>query len=283
MRKTDLNIYSYTEFRSFLNDRLLELKKQDRKFSRRFLSKKLDLANSNHLKLIIDGARNVSEELTQRLARVLGLNKEERLFFLDLVHYGQAKTTEAKADSFEKLRRNRHFMKVHQLTSDQFDYYADPLMLTLREIVALKDFQEDPEWIASRMPTKVTFEEIKKALSKLQRLGLLVRDSEGLLKLAHQHQRTGEQLGSTPLRTYHRKMLSLAAKALELPVEKRYYNGLTMAIKADMYPKLLELHAEFIDKVRSLIDEEEAYDDVYHLETTLFPLTRPGKVKKKKG
>ena len=82
MKRTALDIYQYTDYRDYLKDRLAELKAQDRKYSLRFLAKKLGLSSNSHLKMVMDGDHNLSLELGRKLADFLNLRKQETDFFL---------------------------------------------------------------------------------------------------------------------------------------------------------------------------------------------------------
>ncbi len=274
MKRTKLNIFEFTDFRDFLRERLKELKAENAKYSRRYFADRLGLASPSYLKMITDGKRNLSDSLFRRLVDVLCFTSEEAGFFHDLVRYGQARSTEAKADALESLRRNRKFLNVHHLELDQFDYFADPLTLTLRDMVALKDFREDPKWISERLPKKASATRIREALSRLERLGQLERDEDGTLCVTHNHQSTGDRLGSVPLRTYHLKMLDLAKDAMELPVSERHFRGLTMSIPAEAYEEVTKQMVACIDNVRAIVDSHCETEQVYHLEMAFFPLTR---------
>ena len=273
MKRTELNIFEYTDFRNFLNDRLNELKDDNTTFSRRYFVKKLGLASSSYLSRIIDGSKNLSERLARKLPDVLGLTVEETSFFYDLVRYGQAKTTAAKVEALDMLRRNRRFIKVHQLALDHFDYYSDPLTLTLREMVANRDFSEEPQWIAKRLPFKSSPKKIKLAIEKLIRLGFLERDDQGKLVVCTKHVASGDHLGSVPLRTYHRNMLEMAAESIEKPVNIRHFRGLTVSIPSETYEEITEQMAMCVNRVRAIVDASGPSDHVYHLEMSLFPLT----------
>jgi uncharacterized protein (TIGR02147 family) len=262
------------DFRLFINDRLDELKVDNPKFSRRYFCSKLGLASTNYLKLIIDGRRNVSDKLLERMTQVLGLDEEESMFFVDLLAYGQARTTEAKMMALENLRKNKRFIKVHQLALDHFDYFSDPITLTLRELVALADFHEDYEWIAKRLPIKATPKRIRESLDKLERLGQIARVDDGRLTVVHKHQSSGQQLGSVSLRSYHLKMMQLAQEAMELPTNIRHYRGLTMSIPSSAYDKIIEQLSLCINRIRAIVDETTDAEHVYHMEMALFPLTR---------
>ena len=280
MKKSKLCIYEYTDFRKFLEDRTKELKEENPKYSRRYLVARLGLSSNNYLKRIIDGSRKLSDNLSRKLTKVLGLNKVESEFFLDLVQYGQAKSTEARAEALENLRRNRRFTKIHKLDLEQFDYITDPLTLALKEMVNFDNFQEDPAWISPQLTIKASAKQIKAGLEKLEQLGIIKRDEKGGLKSTAKHVATGDQLGNIPLRMYHRNMIEKSLESMELPADSRYFRGLTMSVPADAYEEIVEEYSMFIDRVRAIIDNGEDPDHVYHMEMGLFPLARPRSPKK---
>lgn len=275
MKKTQLDIFSYIDFKQFIEERLLELKDQDAKFSRRYLIRRMGLANSNYLKMIIDGKRPLTLPLAQKLARELGLDPKETAFFLRLLRFAQADTGEEKAQALCELRKHKRFARVHALALRHLDYMTDPLLLTLRELVALPDFKEDAAWILPRLTSPANARAIERGLAALVELGLLQRDKRHRLRQTAAHQSTGAQLGNVPLRRYHKTMLALAASAQEQPVEQRSFSGLSFSADADTYGQVLARYAEFLDEVRAISDAAKTSDRVYHLECVLFPLAFP--------
>lgn len=282
MKRTKLNIFDYTDFRQFIEDRLNELSNDNAKYSRRYIVRRMGLSGNNYLKMIIDGSRNLTDDVARKLVEAIGLKEDEAGFFYGLVTYGQAKTTKLRAEAFEKLRRNRRFKKVHGLDLDHYDYMTNTLTLALRELINYPDFQEDPSWISRQLTFKATPKAVREGFEKLIRLGLVERDTDGRLKVTMLHTATGDQLGNEPLRVYHHNMLKAAMKAQDLPVDKRYYRGLTMSISQDVYHEVVDLYCEFIDKVRARINDTEEPDHVYQMEMGLFPLAMRDSKKEEK-
>lgn len=274
MKRTKLDIYSYTDYRQFLEDRLGELKKENPKFSQRYLCRRIGLASNSYLKMIIEGSRNLTDAVFRKLTDALGLTLEETSFFYNLVRFGQAKNTIDREEAFKQLRRSRRFSNIHKLGLDHYDYLTDPLMLALREMINYGDFREDPAWIRSQLTIKATPKQIRDGLKRLQELGLAYRDESNTLHVTNLHTKTAEDLGSTPLRVYHRNILKAAVECMELPVDQRNFHGLTMSIPEEMYGEILEMYMEFVDRVRSAVDGADNSDHVYHMEMLLFPLAR---------
>ena len=283
MKRSNLDIYAYTDFRAFIQDRLAELKELDRKYSLRFLSNKLGLSSKSHLKMVADGKHNISEPLARKLATALGLDNGEIDFFLTLVTYGQAKDGEQRAAALEKLRSAKRFLQLHQVDLDQLDYYSDPVTLTLRELVELPDFEESSAWIGRRLPVKATAAGIRKAIEKLLRLGLLERDGDGRLRQAQTHIHSGHGFNSVALGTLYRESFQRAADSLAIPGTERYLGTILGAISKDSYDKIVRYYDEFIDKVRNVIDQDQQPEQVYQLVMGLYPLSRSDASSKEPG
>lgn len=283
MTKSNLDIFSYTAYRPYLLDRLAEMKKQDSKYSLRFISNKLGLSSKSHLKMVADGAHNISISLTRKLADLFELKPTEKDFFLSLVRFEQAKTDEDKREALEALRTSKRFARMHQLELDQLEYYGDPLMLVLREMVDLQGFEENAKWIMPRLPFKTTAAKIRKAIARLERLDLLVRDEKGVLKQADMHISSGEGFISIAMKDFYRQKFDLAAGSLELPGDVRQVGGITMGLSREAYEKITVLFMDFINSVRAVADEDDQLEEVYQLVMGLYPLTRPLKPGPKSG
>lgn len=273
MKRSQLDIFEYTDFRAWLKDRFSELKASDKKYSLRYLARKMGLSSNSHLKMVMDGSHNMSIDLARKVARFFILNKQETDFFVNLVKYGQARNTREKSEALDELRKVSQFVKLHQLELDQFDYYNDKLTLILRELVVLPDFKEDTKWIARQLPFKATAGEIHKAIDKLVRLKLLSRDEDGTLFVTNPHVTTGNSIDKVALRSYYMNGFSDAAGSLEMPGTYRHVGGITMAISRKTYDKIVNHFQEFLNVIRSEVSADERPDSVYQLVLGLHPLT----------
>lgn len=274
MKKSHLDIYSYSDYRRYLKERFDELKSQDRKYSLRFLAKHLDLKSNSHLKMVMDGDHNLSPQLSRKLAEFLELSEPETAFFIALVAFCQARTTPEKTEALEELRRRTRFVRLHRTALDQLDYLNDPLTLTLREMVGLPDFSEDPKWIAARLQFKATANEIQEALEKLLRLGLLCRSEQGRLVQTTPHLDTGHGFGPVALRGYYQGAFERAAQSLDMPSHERHLGGMTMAVSSATYERILEHFAAFMDTVRREVDADSEPQRVYQFVAGLTPLSK---------
>src|SRR5262245_35395175 len=90
-RAQRVEVYDYLDYRAYLRDVYLEGKK--RGLSHRSFSRRAGLKSPNYLKRVIDGDRNLSDDMIARFAKALGLDRESSDYFRDLVHFTHARTT----------------------------------------------------------------------------------------------------------------------------------------------------------------------------------------------
>lgn len=83
------NLFSYTDYRNFLNDYYKEKKEKNPNFSFRVFSRLCGFSSPNYLKLVIMGKRSLASTGFSKLVKGLGLKKMEARFFKHLVDFSQ--------------------------------------------------------------------------------------------------------------------------------------------------------------------------------------------------
>ena len=69
-------VFAYLDYRAYLRDYYTSRKAQGASFSFRSFSRKAKLRSPNYLKLVMDGARNLTAEMAARFAQACGLGGE---------------------------------------------------------------------------------------------------------------------------------------------------------------------------------------------------------------
>ncbi len=90
------DVFTYTDYRAYLRAVYAHKKQHEYGFSLRAFSRRTGLGSSNYLKLVMDGARNLSAPMARRFAKSCGLEGETLDYFCELVAYNQAATTETR-------------------------------------------------------------------------------------------------------------------------------------------------------------------------------------------
>lgn len=268
------DVFRFLDHREYLRAYYRDRKAHGRGFSYRAFSKRAGLGSPNYLKLVIDGERNLTPAMAERFARACGLGTQERAYFVALVAFNQAVTSEERSACHATLLGFRRYRDAHRLVAEQAEYHSTWYLPAIRELVARADFRDDPEWIGRAMRPPIAPREARKALETLLRLGLLERDADGRLVQGRAVVTTGPEMAALHIAEYHRTMMRRAAESIDdVPSAERDISSLTLCLGAE---GLGRLKARIQAFRRELLELEAADPDrreVVQVNIQLFPLT----------
>ncbi|MBI2067209.1 MAG: TIGR02147 family protein [Deltaproteobacteria bacterium] len=269
------DIFNYLNYRHYLKDYYSEKKgKKGSHFSFRSFSRLAGLSSPNFLKLVIEGKRNLGGDGIQSFIKGLRLNKEESVFFEDLVHFNQATTDEERNQHYQRLSRSRRYRQVKQIEKDYFVYFSRWYYAAIRELVLLPEFKEDPIWIASKLAPAITPNEARVAIELLLELGFIKRDKNGKLTQSERNITTEREVASLAIKNFHRQMIEKAAESIEKTShEKRDISSLTVALSKEKFEETKRRIQEFRRELNVLLSEEGKADSVYQINFQIFNLT----------
>jgi uncharacterized protein (TIGR02147 family) len=233
---------------------------------------------------VINGKRSLTGESATKMARGLGLSARERVYFELLVRFDNAKTIDERNACFRLICAALPRNATKRIREEAYDIFRDPHVLTIRELVAMPDFKEDPEWIAHKLRPSVSPRQAKAALEILLRAGLLVRDKNGKLLQETADLSTGPEVRSLAVSLYHRKVLKLADEAINsTPAKDRDLSSLILNTSKSEFDfikrRIIETRAEILDflkKKRDLSEEKifaEKERALYYLNIQFFNAT----------
>ena len=227
-----------------------------------------------HLKLTIDGKRNITKNTVVKLIHGLGLDGQRAAYFESLVFFNQAQTDADKQVYYAQLLKASPRSKLHKMDAAQFRIFREWHHSAILEMVALKDFRPIPDWISKRLGGLITPAQVTESLKLLVELGLLVKTANGY------RQRdplitTDDEVQDMMVKMYHLQMLKLSADMLSaLPGSQRDVSALTFSIKREDFPNLKK-HLQLMRK--ELLDfsaKAGEGEDVVQINIQLYPLTR---------
>ena len=268
------DVLQYTNYRVFLRDYYEFKKKTVPAFSLRFFAEKAGLSSHAHLKLTIDGKRNITKNTVVKLIHGLGLESQRAAYFESLVFFNQAQTDADKQVYYAQLLKASPRSKLHKMDKAQFRIFREWHHSAILEMVALKDFRPIPDWISKRLGGLVTPAQVTESLKLLVEVGLLVKTANGY------RQRdplitTDDEVQDMMVKMYHLQMLKLSANMLSvLSGAQRDVSALTFSIKREDFPNLKK-HLQLMRK--ELLDfsaKAGEAEDVVQVNIQLYPLTR---------
>lgn len=269
------DVFSFLDYRAFLRAHYDERKARRRGFSFRAFSRLAGLRSPNYLKLVMDGARNLTPAMAERFAKACGLTGEAARYFVDLVAFGQAKTALERNAAFERLASSRRSRKALRLELAHAAYHSTWYLPAIRELAARPDFRAKSEWIAPRLRPPVARADVDKALEILFDLGLLVRGKRGKVTQSEAIVTTGAETRGMHIANYHRMMLDRAKESLDtVPAAERDVSALTLCVGPEGLHAIKERIRRFRAELLELSALEQSPTEVVQINFQLFPLTR---------
>lgn len=241
-----------------LRSKYQEMRARNPSFSIRAFAKRTGLSPTT-LSLILNGKRKVSKKIIQQVSERLVLDPQERSELLG--QFPQAKKQKEADESFL------------QFTADQYQIIADWHSFAILNLIRIKGFRSDPEWIAERLGS--TASQVKTCLERLKRLNFVSEDDNGALRRTHNKYRTTDDVQNLSLRASHYQNLDLARKSLDeddLPL--RDFSWTTFPLDRKKMSQAKTLIRKFQDDLYDLLSEDAEPDEVYRLNVQLFPLSR---------
>jgi uncharacterized protein (TIGR02147 family) len=271
-RAQRVEVYDYLDYRAYLRDVYLEGKK--RGLSHRSFSRRAGLKSPNYLKRVIDGDRNLSDDMIARFAKALGLDRESSDYFTNLVHFTHARTTTERNTYYGKLTGSRRYRKTRALDLAHAAYHSTWYIPAIRELAARSDFVDDAAWVASALVPPIGKAEAARALETLLELGLLKRDANGRLVQSDTLVSTGPETRGLHIANYHRTMMERAAAAIDLVNQAdRDISSLTLCLGEDGLRRTKERIQRFRRELLELSSVEDDPVQVVQVNFQLFPLS----------
>jgi uncharacterized protein (TIGR02147 family) len=266
-------VMEYQNYRVYIRDYYAERKVRSG-FTWRDFAKAAGYSSPVFLKLVCDGKSNLSEVGVERVASAMGLVGVDLQYFRLLVEFNQEKDSAKKKVIFKKMREVAKEGSMEIVGEDQFDYYESWLNPVVREM-APQMGDATPAQIADKIAFGTQTAEVKKALSLLQKVGLLKTGERGFEQAAKSITTGNLEIASLSVREMHRQMGELAVRALdEIPVKERDISGLTLGVSENAFFRISQEIADFRRRISSIVMEDSGENRVYRLNVQLFPLTK---------
>ena len=275
MAAADIDVFAYLDYRAYLRDYYNARKAAGRGFSYRSFSRRAGLKSPNYLKLVVDGERNLSDEMAERFAQACGLKDDEVRYFVDLVAFGQATTLSERNQHYARLTGFQRYRNAHRLDLAHAAYYSAWYMPAIRELAMRADFRADPNWIAAQLLPPIAPSEAARALETLLELGLLVREANGDVHQADALLSTGPETRGLHIASYHRAMMQRAMESIDLvPAHERDISSLTLCLGDAGLRAFKERVQRFRKELLELSALETKPEQVVQINFQLFPLSR---------
>jgi len=159
-----------------LKQELAKRVNRNSQYSLRAFARSLDLGASA-LSQIMDGKRQISDKIIQRLTSKLDLSPQDHKKFIQSVaEYKKHSGLKRLSPSIKEALKNKPKQATAKdLTADIFKAISEWYHSAILELTFTEGFKSDHRWIASQLGIGIT--EAKLAVERLLELGLLSRNA----------------------------------------------------------------------------------------------------------
>lgn len=275
IKKTPLPpvVSSYGCYRILIKDYYEYKKSLWKSFSYRKFSQKSGFGSPNYIQQVIAGNKSICTNSGERIAQALGMTKLEAQFFTGLILKDNAKSSKAKEEAEKWILASARRLASKDICSAQTEVFKTWYHLLIREMVLLKDFQPDVDYIFNKLGGRLDRAKIEESLQFLIKSGFLLKEGDRLI-VSDPVIDSGDNIFTHDLmQTYHKSVLTMWAKNIkELDREYQELGLLNIPLKKSQISELKKKIREFQDEIIGLVQDEKEADIVVQLGTYLLPV-----------
>ena len=274
----------YVDYRKYLADFFIakqeETQSNLRPYSYSDFSAGADIKSPNYLKLIIEGQRNLSRDMSKRFSKALRHSRAQSKEFDLLVQYCQEKDPLQRTRNLKELSEYRAHkaMESGAISKEIWDQVSNWLGWVLYAMVDQKDVEFTPQGLRRLLRGQVNEAQIQQAMDKLLKANDIRVDPETLVA-----EKTGTRLSGLDdipaelVRKIQSELIYLGLESLHKnSAHEREVSGFTLSMTEKEFEwvrfELRKLRKQ-IQKEISMKREQSQGDRVYQVNMQLFPVT----------
>ncbi len=278
------NLSDYMIYRKFLSDWYQYRRSLSRKdihpYNYAMFSAAADIKSPNYLKMIIEGRRNLSEEMVIKFSKALGFSKEQYNEFHLLVLFDQATDPATRNFHLKELSdfRVQSQLRKGQIDKKVWDKMPNWVTWILYAMLDLGGINFNPQQIRGLLRGKASESEIEEALQSLIDSGeAVVDESTGSLKKGKIFVGPPDEVPVALVRKLQSQLMYLGLESLfQDPPTEREFGSLTLSLTKEEFEeirfKLRQLRKQ-LNKDNSIKRMTSRGERVYQLNLQLFPLS----------
>ena len=257
--------------RDFLEREFSRRQSRNSGYSMRAYARDLGIS-VGRLSEIFSGKQGISARSAESIALRMGLPPRERERFVDLAASCHSRNKVIRDAAARRLARSSMEASGQVLPEDVFRFVADWYYFSILELMGLGAFNEDPQWIASRLG--ISAEQAREAMQRLERMALIVRE-DGRWKPATAYTFSTSGIPSAAVREAHRQVIIKALDAVtKQSVAERDLSAMILAFDSTRIREAMADIKAFRRDFTRKYALSESKDSVYALAMQFFRLDR---------
>jgi uncharacterized protein (TIGR02147 family) len=253
--------------KSVLNERIAS----DPAYSLRAMAKDLGISPA-HLSQIINNKKKLAPRTRLKVAKQLGLDERETRYFYLLAQLETAPSDEIRSAIEKQLAEISTPYEDQSIDADHFRAISEWYHIPILEMCYLDGFVCTPKAVSQRLGLPEA--EVRTALDRLERLGLLTRGAGDVYLRTEQNYSFRTNRRNEAFSDFLRQMMGLAVDAMNRhPIESRIMTSYTFCIDRSQLDEARQLTRDYMQRMAGLFAKAPRRDDTYQLNVQFFNLT----------
>ena len=283
---SNLELFQKSDYMSFLEYRVEELKKTQSNFSNRYFAKKAGFSSPSFLNMVLNGKRRLTIDAASKFCLGLGLDSDLKKYFLALVRLDNLRGNSDKGSknknipsdeekSLEKLLlkiRKKAKLKYQQMSKAQVKILSTPLTMKLYLLSQSEEFEFSPRWLIRQFPESLTLKELEDSINKLIESRLWIQESPHKVSCQVPYLATGSNLEESDLTETHLQILKEAISSVKNKrSDERVISGCTFLANKESISEIEKRIEKFKREIESEF-ENLGSSNVYQMHINFFEL-----------
>jgi uncharacterized protein (TIGR02147 family) len=268
-----MDTFEYSDYRALLKDLYEERKRQDARFSYRYIALHAGFKSAGFFTQVLQGKSNISLQTALSLGKVFKLKGPELEYFENLVHLNQAKTQADKQHFFHRLLSLKQG-KPKTLETAQYELFTKWYYLAVHELLSFVKFKDDYKELADTLLPRISVSEAKDAIKVLEKLGL-VRKRGVWYEKVDAALTTGDAWRSLAITQFQLAALDLAKQSYDIvPGRHRSHSTLTLSLSEPEFRRIRDDITQLRKKILEMAKSSPTPDRVYQVTFNVYPLSK---------
>ncbi len=267
---TDVNIFEYLDYRSFLQDYYAEQKAKNPSFSYATWSETAGISSRSFLRLIVVGKRPLTPKTLPIVTNSLKIGVREKKFFIKLVNFTLAADLDQREAYLRELNRYKNDKMARIF--DSYNYLSSHWCPKIHVLLTLDDIDKSAESLAQM--TKLSVSKLKQLLGILNKAGIASVTDDGQWYAKDTNFIIPDELNNLAIQSFHQNSLEMAKQAIAYDPSSRQFQSIFMALSQDEYKELCSKIDELTTGLlKQFASSKGRNRKLYQLNTNLIPVT----------
>jgi uncharacterized protein (TIGR02147 family) len=227
--------------------------------------------------MVLNNKRNLSVKALESLKKNLKLKVDELAYLKYMIELNDSDSRDDKLELVKKMQKFHKYGDENSKELEAYKYLTKWHYVALREMILLKDFKNDVDWIQERMSFAVSPKDISEGLEFLLEHGFIEKAAKGKFKVQDKMLDCFDGIYRLSLGEFYKQIYALAIESIDsIPRAERLLLGHTFAVSNESFDKISAALNEALTKIREIEKSDTQRDRVYQVSFAAFPLTKKG-------